>query len=79
MNPARRKNLDIVANVGMAVFGILAIILVSFKNPWGFVFGLLSQPFFFICSILHRQWGLFAVNIVYTISWMIGIYLWFFK
>jgi len=62
MNPARRKNLDIVANIGMPVFGILAIILVSFKSPWGFVLGLSSQPFFFICSILHRQWGLFIVH-----------------
>ena len=77
MNSIRRKRLDIVANIGMPVFGILAIVLVSFKNPWGFVFGLLSQPFFFTCSILHRQWGLFIANIVYTISWIIGIYLWF--
>lgn len=79
MNQAYRKRLDIVANLGMATFGLLAITLVSFKNPWGFVLGLLSQPSFFICSILHRQWGLFVVNIAYTISWIIGIYLWFFK
>jgi len=77
MNSIRRKRLDMVANIGIATFGLLAIVFVSFKNPWGFVFGLLSQPFFFICSILHRQWGLFVVNIAYTISWIIGIYLWF--
>jgi TRAP-type C4-dicarboxylate transport system permease small subunit len=33
MNQRLRKILDIIANVGMAVFGVLAIILVSFKNP----------------------------------------------
>jgi len=53
MNQKRRKRLDVIANIGMAVFGILAIILVSFKNPWGFVFGFLSQPFFFICEMVR--------------------------
>ena len=62
MNCKLRKRLDITANIGMAVFGLLGIILISLKNPWGFVAGLFSQPFFFTCSILHRQWGLFVVN-----------------
>ncbi|MFA4941863.1 MAG: hypothetical protein WC582_04745 [Patescibacteria group bacterium] len=77
MNQQKRKILDIVANVGMAIFDILAILLVSFKSPWGFVAGLCSQPFFFMCSILNRQWGLFILNIIYTISWAIGAYHWF--
>ena len=34
--------LDTIAQVGIAFFGILAIILVARKNKWGFVFGLLS-------------------------------------
>ena len=77
MNQNPYRKLDILANIGMAVFGLLAITLISFKNPWGFVAGLFSQPFFFTCSILDRQWGLFIVNIAYTISWIIGIYMWF--
>ena len=71
--------LDTIAQVGLAVLGITAIILVARKNKWGFVFGLLSQPFFFITSYINGQWGLFLLNIVYTISWAYGIYNWFKK
>jgi hypothetical protein len=73
MDQEKKRILDIVANVGMAVFGLLAMLLISFGNPWGFVIGLCSQPFFFMCSILHRQWGLFVLNIAYTITWIIGV------
>ena len=71
--------LDTIAQAGLAVFGITAIILVAKKNKWGFVFGLLSQPFFFITSYINAQWGLFLLNIAYTLSWIYGIYNWFFK
>ena len=71
--------LDIIAQIGIAVFGLTAIILVSKKNKWGFVFGLLSQPFFILTSFINKQWGLFLLSIIYTFSWTYGIYEWFFK
>lgn len=70
---------DLIAQIGIAVFGITAIILVSRKNKWGFVFGLLSQPFWFATAILNEQWGVFLLSIIYAGSWIYGIYEWFFK
>jgi len=70
---------DIISQIGIAIFGVSAIILVSKKNKWGFVLGLLSQPFFFITTFINKQWGIFFLAIVYTGSWILGIYEWFFK
>lgn len=70
---------DIIAQIGVAIFGVTAIILVSKKNKWGFVLGLLSQPFWYITSFINKQWGIFFLSIVYTGSWILGIYEWFFK
>jgi len=73
------KVLDFVAQIGVFIFGVIAIILVSRKNKWGFVFGLLSQPFWFITAYTNRQWGVFLLTFIYTGSWMYGIREWFFK
>lgn len=70
---------DIIAQIGVSVFGVMAILLVSKKNKWGFVCGLLSQPFWFITTFHHRQWGVFFLTVVYTFSWGYGFYEWFFK
>ena len=72
-------DLDTVAQVGITIFGISAIILVAKKNKWGFVMGLLSQPFWFITSFVNQQWGIFFVSIIYAGTWIYGIYEWFFK
>lgn len=71
--------LDILSQVAIFIFGVLGVVLVARKNKWGFVFGLLVQPFWFITAFLNEQWGVFLVSIVYTASWSYGIYEWFFK
>lgn len=71
--------LDLISQIGLAVFGLTAIILVAKKNKWGFVVGLISQPFFLITSYINKQWGLFILSIAYTFVWIFGIYEWFFK
>lgn len=70
--------IDAIAQIGMFAFGVTAIILVARRNKWGFVFGLLSQPFFFITSYVNEQWGLFLLSVIYTGSWCYGIHQWFF-
>lgn len=72
-------SLDVIAQIGITLFGITAIILVAKKNKWGFVFGLLSQPFWFITSFINKQWGVFFLSIIYFFTWLFGIYEWFFK
>jgi len=68
---------DIISQIAIFTLGAAAIILVAEKNKWGFVFGLVSQPFWIITSYLNHQWGVFAVSIIYTLSWAYGIYQWF--
>jgi nicotinamide riboside transporter PnuC len=71
--------LDFIAQIGITVFGIIAILLVAKKNKWGFVVGLASQPFWFITSYLNEQWGVFLLSIAYAGVWIYGIYEWFYK
>ena len=71
--------LDLISQIAIPILGATAIMLVAKKNKWGFVFGLASQPFWFITSLVNQQWGVFIVNIILTFSWLLGIYEWFFK
>lgn len=72
-------SIDNISQIAVFILGAPAIILVAKKNKWGFVIGLLSQPFWFITSFLNKQWGVFFVSFIYTLSWCLGIYEWFFK
>jgi hypothetical protein len=73
------STLDTVSQGGLTVFSVAAILLVAKKNKWGFVVGLLSEPFWFITSYLNKQWGIFILSVVYTGTWAFGIYEWFYK
>ncbi len=68
-----------ISQIMIFILGALAIVLVAKKNKWGFVFGFLSQPFWYITSYNNNQWGIFYMSIIYTISWTYGIYNWFYK
>jgi nicotinamide riboside transporter PnuC len=70
---------DLVAQIGILIFGVSSILLVAKKNKWGFVIGLISQPFFLLTALINQQWGLFGASIAYTFSWLVGIYEWFFR
>jgi len=71
--------LDIIAQAMIFVFGVASIVLVARKNKWGFVFGLMAQPFWFITSYVNEQWGVFIVSFVYSASWIYGVYEWFYR
>ena len=71
--------LDLVAQIGITIFGVSAIILVAKKNKWGFVLGIISCPFWFVTAYANKQWGVFFLNIIYTGTWIYGTYNWFHK
>ncbi|HME87040.1 MAG TPA: nicotinamide mononucleotide transporter [Candidatus Nanoarchaeia archaeon] len=71
--------LDMISQVFLFIFGVFAIVLLARDNRWGFVFGLLSNPFYYITAYLNDQWGLFLVNIAYTFSWAYGCYTHFYQ
>jgi len=72
-------SIDLIAQIGVTIFGVSAIVLVARKNKWGFVLGLISQPFWIITSLINKQWGVLLLSIVYIGSWGYGIYEWFYK
>jgi len=68
---------DITSQICLAVFGITAIFLLGTKGKWrkyGYIAGMLSQPFWFYQMIKTEQWGILVLCIFYFISWCLGIY-----
>lgn len=72
-------SIDAVAQIGLTVFGLTALIMVVKKNKWGFVVGLVSQPFWIATSLINQQGGVFIVSVAYSFIWIMGIYEWFYK
>jgi len=73
------NSIDLIAQIGITIFGVSAIILVAKKNKWGFVLGLISQPFWIITSLINKQWGVLLLSVIYIGSWSYGIFEWFYK
>lgn len=61
---------------GIAVFGLLAIVLVYANNPrlarWAPVFGLLSQPFWVVSAYQAQQWAILFLSVFYVYGWCKG-------
>lgn len=59
-----------------------AIWLVGRREKWsryGYIAGLLAQPFWIYTSYKTQQWGIFAMSFIYIYSWSQGIYNHFIK
>lgn len=71
---AKKKDVwDSIAQV-MVFVGAIAALFIGSGNKWGFVIALCAQPAWYYTSYRNRQWGVFLVTVVYTISWSIGAY-----
>ena len=66
------------AQIFIALFGVSAVALSQSalveRRRWASVFGLIGQPFWFYASWQAQQWGIFALCILYTITWVKGFY-----
>lgn len=62
----------------IALFGVTAVTLSQSQLPqrrkYASVFGLIGQPFWFYSAYTSEQWGIFALCILYTLSWANGFY-----
>ena len=54
---------DFVVQAGLFVTGALSIFFVARKSKWGFVFGLISQPFWYVSAWMGELWGLMILNL----------------
>jgi hypothetical protein len=71
-----------ISQIMIFVLGSTALWLVGRPESWsrwGFVLGLCAQPFWYLTVIQHHQYGILALNICYTYSWIQGIYYKFYK
>ncbi|OGM23753.1 hypothetical protein A2627_05195 [Candidatus Woesebacteria bacterium RIFCSPHIGHO2_01_FULL_39_28] len=61
------------------IFTTLGLLLVSLKNKWGFVIGLIGQLLFLTAAYLDKMRGLIVLSVVLIPIWIFGIYNWFHK
>lgn len=67
--------MDLIAQFFIVIFGCSSVWLVSRKEHWrrwGYVAGLLSEPFWFYTAIAHNQWGIAVLACWYTYAWGMG-------
>ncbi len=63
--------------IGITLFSCTAIWLLAQKKPWarwGFIVGMVGQPFWFYSSWAHAQWGIFFCTAWFTFSYGQGIW-----
>lgn len=70
--------MDIISQVGIVLFGLVAVYLTQDKREerrkWACIFGLLSQPFWFISAASNNQPGVLFISFVYALIWLKGFY-----
>jgi len=66
-----------IAQIGIMIFGALAIWFVGRKEKWrrwGYILGLVGQPFWIYTCLVNEHWGILIMTLFYTYSWGQGIY-----
>lgn len=69
--------LDWISQFFIFTFGCAAIWFVGRKEKWmrwGYVFGLLSEPFWIYTIVAHQQFVILPLTLWYTYSWGQGFY-----
>ena len=65
------------AQICILIMGGAAIWLIGRQNRrvrrWGYVVGLLSQPFWLYAAWQAAQWGILALSLWYVYAWADGI------
>jgi uncharacterized membrane protein YGL010W len=73
----------IIAQFGISIFGCVAFLLVTREEikyqKLGVVFGLLSNPFWWIMVYTTAQWITIPTHLLYTYGWLRKLYILFIK
>jgi hypothetical protein len=62
-----------------AAFGVLGTVLLALNGPragWGFVAYLASNAAWIGFAWIHGHWGLFAQQVAFTASSLLGVWVW---
>ena len=68
--------MDIV-QISILVLGASNAWLLSRKEKWrrwGYILGMMGQPFWIYSTVQNKQWGIFALALFYIYCWGQGIY-----
>lgn len=69
---------DVIGQLGIGLPGLTAIYFTqqprAHLRRYACLFGLASQPFWFLTTIPNGQWGVVALNVVYTWLWGRSVY-----
>lgn len=71
------KILELFIQIGIMTFGCLSIWFVTREEDWkrwGYIFGVLSQPFWIYETTTKEQWGILAMTLFYAYSWSQGVW-----
>jgi hypothetical protein len=71
--------LNIISQVCIVIFGVMAILLLNLQKRSGVIFGLISQPFWYYSAYYTKNWGIFILSFAYTASYCLGYYTQFIK
>ncbi len=72
----------ILSEIIIFVCGTGAIWLLNQNNKYskyGVLLGLFSEPFWFVSAYHSRSWGIFALTFIYTVSYIVGVYNFWFR
>ncbi len=66
------------AQVVIAISSCVTIFFLSHLGnielaKWGFLTGLVGQPFWLVSTVRKSQWGMFAVSVFYTWQFLDGV------
>lgn len=73
---------SLVIEVISAVFGVLGTVLLALNGPragWGFVAYLVSNAGWIAFAWIHGHWGLWAQQMAFTVSSLLGVWIWLIK
>lgn len=63
-----------IIQIVILILGAISIFLICIENRYGYIIGILGQPFWLYITYHGGLWGMFLLSIWYTLSFGIGIY-----
>jgi hypothetical protein len=64
---------EVFSQIWIGFWGSLGFLMIAKRQRWGFVCVLVTEPFWFYSTWQSRQWGMFFLTVIYTISMLLGI------
>lgn len=75
---AAREGGAVIEQLGIAIFGLVAVFCSQDPNPrvrrFACIAGTCGQPFWWYATLHAAQWGMFVLTLAYTVMWLRGVW-----